>query len=314
MRNIALGLEARSRGVAVKFATVRDDAVVALLEKYGLTGVIVSEPQEVSWLHEVRPPDVVVIDGYHLGEGLAASARARGAVVCVIDDLGTGRYEVDVLLNQNTTGPFEYHLGRGTRLLAGPSYALVRSEFARARNTVLPGRANLLVVLGGADVAQIGPTIVEAACASAAFERVTLLQGPLASTSPEDVVGVDIIRDPTDVAAVFSSANAAVAAAGSTVWELLCVGVPTALIQVADNQAGVIQYALSRQAVRYLGNCSDLRASSVALRAGIGKLADQRVQAELATGGMRLVDGRGAARVLDVLLDIAGVSGSGPIT
>ena len=56
------------------------------------------------------------------------------------------------------------------------------------------------------------------------------------------------VGDPADVPAVFDRADAAISAAGSTTWELLCLGIPTAIIPVAENQRLIAKTVTAREA------------------------------------------------------------------
>jgi spore coat polysaccharide biosynthesis predicted glycosyltransferase SpsG len=111
--------------------------------------------------------------------------------------------------------------------------------------------------------------------------------------------GIDLRRSPPRVADVFDEADAAISAAGSTTWELLCMGVPTALVQVADNQAGVVRTARATGAALVIGTPSDAAAT---LPGALDELTDLDRQRSLSDAALRTVDGLGASRVVDALL------------
>src|SRR6188508_3207024 len=88
-----------------------------------------------------RPVTVAVVDHYAIGADWQRAAGAWAERMMAIDDLADQFQAVDLLLNQNPgPGPSRYRglVPPAARILAGPTYALVRPEFAamrlRARN------------------------------------------------------------------------------------------------------------------------------------------------------------------------------------
>ena len=78
----------------------------------------------------------VVLDGYAFSPRMQGLLRSAGLRVLSIDDNGgAGEYHADLVLNHNFHARPELYSQRGpdTRLLLGPSYALLRPEFVMAR-------------------------------------------------------------------------------------------------------------------------------------------------------------------------------------
>jgi RimJ/RimL family protein N-acetyltransferase len=89
-----------------------------------------------------------------------------------------------------------------------------------------------------------------------------------------------------------------VTAAGTTVWELCCLGVPAALVCVADNQEAGYRRVLERGAAVGLGSAAHGLDRDAAVATLQQVLADRVLREHLAAAGTRLVDGRGAWRVV----------------
>lgn len=108
-----------------------------------------------------------------------------------------------------------------------------------------------------------------------------------------------------DLPALAITCDAAVSAAGSSTWELACLGVPTALVCVTDNQ-----WLGYREATRGLclpgGRLADLRPGGADVplaRATLTRLlTDADLRHSLARRAAAAVDGRGRERVVDALL------------
>jgi RimJ/RimL family protein N-acetyltransferase len=89
-----------------------------------------------------------------------------------------------------------------------------------------------------------------------------------------------------------------VSAAGTSVWELCCLGVPTALVCVADNQEAGYRRVLERGAAVGLGSAVPGLDHDAAVATLQQVLGDRALREQLAAAGPRLVDGLGAWRVV----------------
>jgi spore coat polysaccharide biosynthesis predicted glycosyltransferase SpsG len=82
-------------------------------------------------------------------------------------------------------------------------------------------------------------------------------------------------------------------------WELLCLGVPSALVVAAVDQVAPARIIETAGAAVVLGTDEDAVAGELA---GLDALFDPSARQDLSERGRALVDGGGAARVLDALL------------
>ena len=253
----------------------------------------------------------VVVDGYCFGARYQSTLKEAGLKVLFIDDNGhSEHYSADIVLNQNAHASKKLYVSRAddTRLLLGPRYALLRREFHRWANwkRQIPdvGR-RILITLGGSDAANVTQRVVE--CLSG-FDTIPLemvvvvgganpnaeLLNKIASRSEGNV------RIETDVAnmdELMAWCDVAIAAAGTTSWELCCLGVPAILLDVAENQTAVAQH-LNRLGVAvhvdvHEGSFDDKLLSELASLMGSAEL-----RSKMSNKGRALVDGYGASRVL----------------
>lgn len=236
-------------------------------------------------------PSWVVLDGYGFGPEVQAAVRAAGPRVAVVDDHGHhGRYEADLVLDQNLGARSPADRPEGSAALIGPRYALVRSEFDATRSPDGPaGEAPTVVVtLGGfaADRAERLADVVAAGLAERGVAaRVTTPARAAATAAMGELLG---------------RADLVVSAAGSTAWELCALGRAAVVVAVADNQVPVGLALGEDGAARYLGRLDDAGDESV-LDAVADLLGDGAVRARLADRAAGLVDGLGADRVVTEL-------------
>jgi spore coat polysaccharide biosynthesis predicted glycosyltransferase SpsG len=127
----------------------------------------------------------------------------------------------------------------------------------------------------------------------------------LAALEPGPGQSVEVVAPVEDLAALAVTCDLAVTAAGTSVWEFLCLGVPAALVCVTDNQR-VGYDAVAQQGVAVpVGLLDELRHDPGARESAVAALRhvlkDPESMHELARRGQRLVDGRGRERVADAL-------------
>ncbi|HEX4812106.1 MAG TPA: hypothetical protein VFV66_05080, partial [Nonomuraea sp.] len=154
----------------------------------------------------------------------------------------------------------------------------------------------VLCFFGGTDSAGVAPAWAEALRATGVpFEATVISPAPFAAGGPIAVV------PPTDrLPALMAGADLVVTAAGSAIWELLYLGVPTALTWVAGNQLIGYRELVDRGVAAGLGGTPD--ASAVARLTRL--LTDPAARENHGRKGRGLVDGKGRERVADALLTL----------
>jgi spore coat polysaccharide biosynthesis predicted glycosyltransferase SpsG len=196
-------------------------------------------------------------------------------------------------------------------LLLGPRYAQLRNEFLgwRGWKHEIPAVARkVLVTMGGADPNDVTSKVVQALAPLHNIEAVVVAGGnnpnieALRSAVAPLSSFVRLAVDAPNMPELMAWADIAVAAAGSTVWELAFMGLPSLVISLADNQEAIAASLVQRGAALSLG--SHIELSSARIGEQIAALAgSQEARAGLAGNGRRLVDGSGPSRVTATLMN-----------
>jgi UDP-2,4-diacetamido-2,4,6-trideoxy-beta-L-altropyranose hydrolase len=194
--------------------------------------------------------DILVVDHYDWDASVERCCRGWARKIIVIDDLANRDHDCDVLCDSNLD-PLYYgaHVGATTRLLFGPRYALLRSDFARARHRLDARRAKverLFVSVGATDPKSLLPRIVEGielAGFDGAIDVVIARNAPGRATL-ERILGRTGLKarlhvDAHNVAELMAAADLAIGAAGGTAWERCCLYLPSIVVIAADNQRHV---------------------------------------------------------------------------
>jgi len=265
------------------------------------------------------PGAAVVLDGYAFDGEYQRRIKARGNALLVIDDFRhAAHYCADLVLNQNLGAEkYAYRCEPYTRLLLGPRYVLLRSEFAvwRAWQRAIPdcGR-RVLITLGGSDADNETLKAVRAVGAlegiearvvvGAANPHLDVLRETVHDLEPR----VRVVADVSTMAELMAWADVAVSAGGTTCWELAFMGLPNVILVLADNQLGIARELDAGGVSRFLGWARDLDVEALSL--GVARLLDDReAREEMSSRGRALVDGAGAGRVVEALLSVAEGSG-----
>jgi UDP-2,4-diacetamido-2,4,6-trideoxy-beta-L-altropyranose hydrolase len=252
----------------------------------------------------------IVVDGDQFGVDFLRSMRAAGLWLLLLDDFADREsFPVDLLVNPNLGADAGIYAARsgGTCVLTGPRYALLRGEFRRATTKAFDGGGNkVLVTLGGSDPENLAPRIAAALAGRGRF-KVTLVAGPgyAGASELEKISGANctIVVDPESMAELMANADLAVIAAGGTLWELLASGCVALSYSRNPVQSRVVELLAHDGVVVDMGATSlfdPARLISEASRLASAKV----IREEMATRGRKLVDGAGAARVVEAMQQV----------
>jgi UDP-2,4-diacetamido-2,4,6-trideoxy-beta-L-altropyranose hydrolase len=191
--------------------------------------------------------DLLIVDNYALDEVWHKQLRRYTTKIMVIDDLANRSFDCDLLLNQNIASRRRDYKGKvssNCQLMLGCRYAMLRDEFSEAREKSLNKRKqtklvkNILVSMGGGDVDNITYEILKHL--NGEFDVTVVLGG----ASPHNSMvksyafnkNIRVVIDSKNMARLMFNADLAIGAGGSTSWERCCLGLPTLLFIMEENQ------------------------------------------------------------------------------
>lgn len=327
MRCLTLARALTARGAECAFVESR--AAAPILRRFGwpqqtLLALVATETlpdllQFASNFARQFDPDIVVIDHYGAEathEKVMAWAGRRRVVA--LDDLADRAHDCDLVIDPGYGRKADAYAGliaARTRVLAGPSYALVRPEFASARQRAMSRRAKhgrigrALVSLGLTDVGGATARVVQALLPRLEDVRLDVVIG--AGTSSLDALTtlaqsdrrIHLWIDTAEMASLMADCDIGIGAGGSSVWERATVGLPTATVILAENQRPMIEHMAA------MGFTLALDARSDEFEARLGEawqvlIADTPTRWRLAEASSELCDGQGAERVAEAVLGL----------
>ena len=247
----------------------------------------------------------VVIDHYGWDRALHRACRRLAPCITVIEDRREALHDCDILVNQSIE-PDGMRSGEEVLdELIGPRYALLRPNFRRARVRGRSGEdeGRVLLLCGYTDEGNLTERLFDAIDGAPGVRAVDAVLGA-ANMHRESVqrrlrraaVPSHLHVDPSPLETLMTRASLAVTTAGSTCWELACLGVPMVTVVAAPNQAPVARTLMAAGAGGSVGDVDDTL--DVRLREHVvGLLADGARRRQMAARGRSLVDGFGAVRV-----------------
>lgn len=323
MRCLALAHAWQDRGGAAVFAASSlSDSLVHRLEAEGITfepiNAQAGTDKDLSLtlaLAQRYEAQVLALDGYRFDERYQQALSNQPFALFTIDDTGSlSNYHSHLVLNQNVLEQPDLYPSRSphTRLLLGPAYALLRRELlqhpARARERNEPPR-HLLVTMGGSDPSGSTEWVVRRLLddndSNLAVRIVVGELSPhrsLIETILQNDARFKVVVNPADMSPLYAWADIAIAAGGSSNWELCAFGVPRIVIVTADNQLGVAQTLAAANAAIVLAPQSE-NALADFDQAFASLMRNAELRGQMQSNGRQLVDGQGAARCVDAILE-----------
>lgn len=308
MRVLTLGAEAAARGWSVTLAGDLDPTSLNIIrDQLGEVPKVhrIARPDHATRLPDLvksLSPDVVHLDSY-LTESDALAPTA--SFISNVQDGEFGSRPANLVIDPNYGA--ESNLidsPMGAHPLFGISYAHIRSQAlaVRGRWMLSPNPSRVLIVLGGTDPFRLTPTLLRAMSAMRRRLQITVV-APVsvhddveraAQSSPH---AVQITGFLSDLPAAAVAHDLVISAAGTSVWDFACMGVPTAMVCVTENQEKGYDGAASR------GLAVPLQRSPVSSWAHVADRVDDLLDdvdrlSALSRAGMSAVDGLGAWRVV----------------
>lgn len=317
-RCLALAQALRTHGARCTFLIREqtDDLTAQLIQP--MFPLYVSPPDSLPGKGIPEPSSsILIVDSYEISADALLQMKKTGLSLVVIDDFARlPFYPCDLIINQNLfADTLSYPAYEQTRVLRGPQYALLRPEFILRRQSLqrtYPVTARrMLVTMGGADphqgtfrvlraIHQLDDSLKEQT-------RTIVILGKgfthrdITSGSFHLPKNAQLVHHTDRMSTWMASADLAVCAGGSTVYELAALGVPSLILAITDHQTAVGESLQKRGAAVYLGSIQSLSVSEIC--AAIHRLIlHQPWRRQLSRQAFQLVDARGAERVANIIL------------
>jgi UDP-2,4-diacetamido-2,4,6-trideoxy-beta-L-altropyranose hydrolase len=255
-------------------------------------------------------PDWLVVDHYALDQRWETALLPYYKKLLVIDDLADRSHHCDLLLDQNLgRQPQDYAnlVSAHCEVLTSTQYALLRPEFPALRAYSLhrrqqPVLKQILITMGGVDEPNATSQVLQVLkdCSLPKDCHISVIMGlrapwlqqvqALAQKMPWTT---KVLVNVSDMAQRMADSDLAIGAAGSTSWERCCLGLPTLMIVMADNQRAIAEALQGAGAAKILDDTSSVPLIGEVLSTFIAnpsKLYDMSVAAAYIVDGLGTIN------------------------
>lgn len=309
---------------SIRFALVDPSPDVRLLiEQAGLSIFSLPETtQQATFLEQIKPDEVVVLDGYAFDEAFQLAVRSKAKKLVFIDDLVSGHQVADLIINHaGGLSETDYEAEPYTQVYLGPHYALLRPEFLRPEGFgPPPANGPIFVSLGGADPHNTSLTVLEAIRQVDAQLPVHIVLGPFhpdraaVEAFSRKLPNLTILQNLSAAQMVeeVKACHLAITACSTIAYEVCAINRPLITVVTADNQARLAQFlsdeklALSVNFPTLLTRLTPVLALDLMVKLSIqGAQFSPETVAESLVNQRRFFDGRSPERFRTLFQQVA---------
>ena len=230
--------------------------------------------------------------------------------IIVIDDLADKKHDCDVLVDQNLyekmNKRYENLVPKNCIKLLGPKYALLRSEFFNLRQKSIKIRTelrNILISFGSTDPYNETHKVLEAIkilnLENIHVDVVTTSVNPFKDDIKKlcsSMVNTNFHCDVDAIGLLMSTSDLAIGAGGSTTWERCCLGLPSLVTIISEDQLEFTRVMDKEGYIINLGLAENLTVNDY-----IEKIKNINIKnlQKISKLNLGIVDGQGCQRVLE---------------
>ena len=247
--------------------------------------------------------DGCIVDLYCYDSAFYKSLRKKYEHIIIFDDfVFKVPHSVSAVINGNIfvqSSQYPKHL----KTFAGIKYFLMRSEFLGKRQSI--NAQNVLVCMGGSDPENQTNRLLEIlskltsrsidALFGPGFEDKSVIQKW--STHPQVSTHIDV----SNISDLIKDAAFCITGAGSMLYEIAHMGVPTACLSLIDHQRLIAEAFSEDKAAIYMGYFDEITDSQISSHIHILD-KDEQTRRELGQKAQTLVDGKGSQRLANDLM------------
>lgn len=266
--------------------------------------------QVVALLKDINPTEVIV-DHYALDHRWESMIGEHVKKIIVIDDLANRNHNCDILIDQTLNRSrldYQALVRNDCNLLLGTKYALLRDEFSQWRKESLKRKKfstrKVLLSLGGIDKDNMTSLLMRVLNENnLELDSLTVVMGQNApclnevlSLKQEMHIPTEVLTGVSNMAELMANCDLAIGAAGSTSWERCCLGLPSYMLVLADNQKEIAEQLMECGAAKLVQD--PIESNLVKML----KEVDKKTLNQMSLSSRNLVDGLGVARVVEKVL------------
>ncbi|AOR22917.1 UDP-2,4-diacetamido-2,4,6-trideoxy-beta-L-altropyranose hydrolase [Clostridium taeniosporum] len=282
------------------------EAGINKVKEQGFDVIIINEGDIFAELSKIQA-DCLITDSYDVNEEYFNIIKKYFKFTGYIDDMNLYYFNVDFIINQNIGAEeWKYKVNKGTKLLLGTDYTMLREEFRRVKDKFIDERIhNIMITVGASDFNGITNKICD--YLKELHFKFHVIVGPC--FTKENIYELMKLSEKNknielhfhaDMIKIMNECDICISACGSTLYELASCGIPTIGLIVADNQKKIGEKLNQLKVIKNLGFYQKI--SKKKLCETIKDL-DRNIEKrqEMSKKSMEIVDGKGVNRIVSYL-------------
>lgn len=255
----------------------------------------------LDFVQVVGKADLVITDHYAISQPWQKLVKqALSCFLVAIDDL-VREHNADLIIDQTLGRKFTEYPG-SARALTGSEYAILAPNFSSLRERAYTrqypsAKPKILISMGGIDNPNATLRSLQSLVGNIAADF-TVLLNPRAQHYQQVKCWCDLQGDvqhqdfEVDMAGLMLEHDLAIGAPGTTSWERACLGLPSILIPLADNQKTICAQLLLHKAI--------MKVSLEEIESRLLVIYQQAMSQwhELVVSNLKLCDGQGTRRLV----------------
>ena len=252
--------------------------------------------------------DCIIVDALNVSEPIMKIFRKKTDLLISFDNIGNGRFFADILINI---------LYKRLPPLPAPKleindyrYIIISNEFGeihQKEKVILKTVQKILITQGGSDTYGIVPQLIDAIDTTNINSEYFVFIGPgfkhhenLALSVKKSALKLHIIKNITDPWNLFFNMDLAVSAGGMTLFELLCLGVPTITTTQEIKELETIDDLTKNNLIINLGYFDITKKEQISsLISDLNRDYVKRLM--LSTNSKKFMDGKGCERIASLI-------------
>lgn len=207
---------------------------------------------------------VILIDSYYATPNYFEALKAH-AYVAYMDDLRAFDYDVDLVINYDVIPPskeeeYKQAYTKAKTALLGAQYTPLRKQFQNQKVKLKDDVKNILITTGGSNPYHFAEGMSSFLVSQGVDADIHIVVGRLFDNVEaleklsKEYPQIHLHQNVTDMASLMKQCDYAISAAGTTLYELCALGIPTVSITMADNQVIMAETFDETGAIPYMGD------------------------------------------------------------
>ena len=255
----------------------------------------------------------LLVDHYGIDQRWESKIRNDVEKIIVIDDLANRKHDCDILIDQNfyknMRERYNKLVSKNCIQILGPKYALLRQEFTITRRKLKRKNKlkHILVSFGGSDPTNETSKAIRGLKLLNSQHKIDVVVG---NSNPNknsikrlcsSITSISFHHQTNNISKIMANADLAIGGGGTMTWERCCMGLPTIVVILSENQHQLTEEVTKIGCVINLGQSNYLKPENYA---HIIKEIDVKTIQNMSKKCLRLVDGKGVKRVTNKIFQI----------